>query len=620
MDAFLAVTVAGLVAGSVYALSAAGLVLTYTTSGVLNLANGAVGMVVAFAYWQLRVGWGVPGLPALLLAVLVVAPAVGVALERLVRASLVRGALAAQVVVPVALLVGLVGVAQLVWDPATPRTTPPLLPGVELRVAGVLVSGDQLLALALAAAVALLVGPLVLRSGAGTAMRAVVDDPRLAALTGVRPERLAGLSWALGAALAGLAGILLSRLVTLEALILSLLVIDALGAAALGALRSVVVAFGGALVIGLSRAYVVAYLPSSEGLTRLKNALPALLLLAVVLLRADRALRPDGRAAVPPVPPGWARPVAGATALVAAGAVVAGWGGDRAVNVAAVGLAYAVVLLSLVLLTGWGGQVSLCQMTFAGTGALAMGHLGPGRPVVGLLLAAATAAGLGALVALVAVRVQGLPLALATLGVAATADGLVFADSRLFDGGSLAVPLLLPGERAALVAIALTAGGVVLGLHAVRRGRWGRLLVATRDSSTAAAALQVHLSRVRLATWAAAAALAGLGGALLGGVRTTVAAGEFAMVTSLPVLLLAVLGGITTLTGAVLGGLALARLPVLASQLPGLASAAFLAAGLVAVVLGRLPEGVVGAFVRRSAGGPPTAALGREGRVVPAAG
>src|SRR2546421_12255691 len=91
MSAFLSFTVIGIVTGCIYGLTASGLVVTYTTSGIFNFAHGAIGMAAAYTYWQFHVGWGWPTLPALLIVLLVVPPAFGALVERVLIRPL-RGA------------------------------------------------------------------------------------------------------------------------------------------------------------------------------------------------------------------------------------------------------------------------------------------------------------------------------------------------------------------------------------------------------------------------------------------------------------------------------------------------------------------------------------------------
>jgi branched-chain amino acid transport system permease protein len=273
-------------------------------------------------------------------------------------------------------------------------------------------------------------------------------------------------------------------------------------------------------------------------------------------------------------------------------------------------LALGLIMLSLVPLTGYGGQVSLCQMTFAGLGAFAMVKLGTGGSPLALLGAAGLAAAVGAVVALPALRLQGLYLALATMAFAVMAENLFFSDSRVFGGAGTApvARMKLPGisfesERAYVMLLAVVFALVGTLVLALRRGPFGRRLAAMKDSPAACATLGLNLTVTKLAVFTFSAAIAGLGGALFGGLRQSAGQTDFIMFQSLPILLLVVIGGVTAVTGALVGGLLLSVLfPVVQETVPSLRDLVFLGTGLAGVSLGRNPDGLaidVGQRLRR---------------------
>lgn len=246
--------------------------------------------------------------------------------------------------------------------------------------------------------------------------------------------------------------------------------------------------------------------------------------------------------------------------------------------------------------------MSLCQMTFAGVGAYAMAKVGGDGTVVGILAAAGLAAFVGALVALPSLRLQGLYLALSTMAFAVLADYMFFPNEDVFGNlGALEVGRLdLPGVSFdgvrgyfVLLAIAFSLFGMLV--LRIRRGTFGRVLAAMRDSPVACATLGLSLTRTKLAVFMIAAAMAGVGGALYGGLKTSAGSTDFLMLQSLPLLLLAVIGGITSVGGALLGGMLFA-LPSLMpdTKIFGLemAKLQFLWVGLAAVTIGRNPNGV----------------------------
>lgn len=605
MSELLAFTVVGIVTGSIYAVAAGGLVLTYTTSGIFNFAHGAIGMVMAFLYWELHVRRGWPAALALLVVVVAVAPATGAVVERLLLRDLDKSSTGTSLVVTVGLLLTLLGLASTVWDPSVARTVPEFFPGRSVRFASVTVTWHQLLTVTAAAIAALSLRLLLYSTRAGMAMRAVVDDSDLAELYGASTARISTLSWALGASFAAIAGILLAPLLALDVFVLTFLVINGYAAAMVGGLTSLPRTFAGAVALGLLEAYTVGYVSGGLGfVSRLKPALPTLFLI-IVLLALPRSRLPIKRVVnarfrgVPGLKQSLLR--AGAFVLIASGVAVVS--SDLLLVNASQGMALAIMMLSLVVLTGYGGQVSLCQMTFVGLGAFVMGSVGGGDSLVGLMASAAVAAAVGALVALPALRLQGLYLALVTLAFAGLADAVVFNDPRVFGvGGALRVGrLALPfvsveGDRAYFVLLAATFALLALGVLALRRSRFGRLLSAMSDSPAACATIGLNLTFTKTGVFALSAAMAGVAGALYGGLRTSVTPNDFLLLQSLVLLLLAYLGGINSITGAFLGGMVFALLPALQQEVAWLRALTVLGAGLGAITLGRNPEGMAGAL------------------------
>lgn len=598
MTAFLAFTVLGLVTGAGYAVAASGLVLTYSTSRVFNVGHGAIGMVMAFLYWTLNVEIGLPAWASVLLVVGVAAPLLGALTERIMMRHLADAPVSASLVVTVGLLVMLIGVAQAVW-PATARPVEPFFGQNGVEIGTAFVTYHDLLTIAAAIVAAAGLYALLTFSRIGIAMRATVDNRGLLQLYGTRTAALSALSWAIGSALAALAGILLTPVVGLSYFDLTLLVISSYAAAVAGRLKSLPWTFVGALLLGLAQSYAVGYLPASELLSGLRAAIPALFLFAALLLSPQAQLRVGQIKGISGVPVPTARRalVTGAVVIAAAAAVSFAVPANQTDRLA-LGFIYGIVMLSLVPLTGYGGYVSLTQLTFVGIGAITVARLDSASPLA-LLAAAAAAAGVGVLVALPALRLQGLYLALSTLAFGLLMDKLVFqADFAFGFNGSLSVPrLALPGldlssERAYLVLAASAFVAVGLGVLALRRSRYGRILLAMRDSPAGCATLGLNLRWTRVRLFALSAGIAGFAGGLFGGLRQTVAATDFQLFNSLPLLLLAVVLGVTSVTGAGLGGMTLMVLPVVASEFPMLGGLVFLCIGIASLGLGRDPNGV----------------------------
>lgn len=625
MSAFLAFTVIGLVIGSAYAIAASGLVITYATSNVFNMAHGAVGMVMAFLYWELDVNRGLPSVLALVLVVGVVAPLFGAVIERLMMRRLVDATVTVSLTVTVGLLVMLIGLAQSLWPPEG-RNVDPFFAGRGVQLGQVFVTLHEIVTFVVGAAVAAGLYLLLNRTRTGVAMRAVVDNRTLVALHGARPARLSALAWALGSSLAALAGILLITVVTLDYFTLTLLVINAYAAAMLGRLKSLPRTFLGALLLGLLQAYylyaqqnVLPRLLSDETLASisgvlggLRAALPTIFLFIVMLLLPQERLRVGTIAGATLVRvPSWRRTAISAAVFLAA--VVGVTSVLSTSNTASLGngLVLACIMLSLVVLTGYGGDVSLGQMTFVGLGALIVARtFGGDLGLVSLLVAGLVSAAVGAAIAVPALRLRGLYLGLGTLAFAAAMDKLVFESRELgFSlGGAREVTrptilgISLASERAftILVAVAFVVFAVVV--LAIRRGRFGRFLLATRDSPAACATLGLNIVGTRVLVFAISAGMAGVAGALFAGMRVSVGAADFAMFQSLPLLLLAVVGGITSVTGALIGGLLLALSPVLQDQFPAIGGLVNALIGIAAILLGRFPNGIAGWLFHPSRG------------------
>jgi branched-chain amino acid transport system permease protein len=264
------------------------------------------------------------------------------------------------------------------------------------------------------------------------------------------------------------------------------------------------------------------------------------------------------------------------------------------------GLALAIVMLSLVLLIGYAGQISLAQLAFAGLGVLAASWL-PGQlgaSPVGLLVAAGFAGVVGAVVAVPCLRLRDLYLALGTMAFALVVEQNVLGQISGFGTDSLAFERWGPlaSDKAYFVAIA--AAFVVLAwlVVALRRGEFGRRLQAMRDSPAACTTVGLDLTRTKVQVFALAAAIAGIGGFLLAGWKGTVGKDDFSLLTgtlsALPVLLLAVVGGITVVSGAMIGALLLVAMPQVAAGYPSLRNLMILLPGLVGITLARNPDGL----------------------------
>src|SRR6478609_5339956 len=486
MSTIVSFTILGLFTGAAYAIAASGLVLTYTTTRVFNIAHGAFGMVMAFTFWDFSQRQGMPTWLALVLVLGVVAPGTGWLVQRFVTRGLGEGPVSVSLVGTVGLFVGLIGLAQYILPPA-PRTLPPFLPDKGVEIGDTYVTAHQIITIALSAVVAGLLYLLLNRTRIGTAMRASVDNPVLLRLFGGNPDRVASLSWAIGISLAALAGILLTPVIGLSYFDLTLLVINAYAAAMLGRLSSLPLTFVGAMGLGILQSFAVAYLPTEGFLSGLRAVVPALFLFVVIILMPQAQLRIGQVKGIVSAPlPSTTRSVVCGAALLGVVAVLTVSMSDANLLLLGTAATYAMVMLSLVLLTGYGGHVSLAQFTFAGVGALAYAKLEEPN-LYGLFLSAAIAALVGALVALPVLQLTGLYLALSTLAFGVLMDKLVFQAEFAFGfNGTLSAQRLtvlgtsISSNSAYVVVMVGFFVLMALALLLLRRGVVGRLLIAMR--------------------------------------------------------------------------------------------------------------------------------------------
>jgi branched-subunit amino acid ABC-type transport system permease component len=566
LNALLTATVFALFIGASLALSATGLVVTYTTTGIFNFAQGAIAMLGAFLYWQLRFDWGVPAPIAVALVVLVAAPLFGAALDRVLMRRIVDAPLVVQIVVTISLLFALLAVANYFWNFSVDPNFPAFFASSRgSSVLGVNVSWHYAITIAAGAGLAVFLRLFLYRTRTGITMRAVVDDRPLAALTGARPERASMLAWALSCSLAATAGILIAPDASLNKAALTLLVIDAFAAAIVGRLRSLPLTFAGAILLGMVKSYSATFLVLGGRWFGLQNALPAIVLLVALFfvpydrLDTSRATMSHRLFRVPKLGEAALGFAAIAVAMVASSYLFSDFEGlNRLTSV----MTIAVLLLSLVPLTGWSGQVSLGQSVFVGVGFWGFGaHFANTGNVLGFGRAALVAAVAGVLVALPALRLRGLYLALATFAIASAAGQIFYTQSGVLQNQiDYARPTLfgfdLTHQRTFLAFSCIVFGVVGLVLVAIRRSRYGRRLIAIRDSPAAAATLGVNLTRAKLVVFALSAAIAGVAGGLIA-MNQLVASNQNPIlnpVNGLSLLLFVVIGGVTFTSGAFAGG------------------------------------------------------------------
>ncbi|GGX50443.1 ABC transporter permease subunit [Streptomyces fructofermentans] len=587
-------TLAGLSVGAAAALTGIGLVVTHRATGVLNFAHGAIAMVCAFLLRQLTVEWHWPLGLAAAFTLLVVAPGIGLALERLVfrPLSVLGGDPARSLVASIGVFVLLVGGAVLVWGPGARADAPTL------------VAAEPWGLLAVVLAVAAGVTAVTRGTGFGRDSRAVVDDRALAALNGVDTNRVAAAGWAFGAFTAGLTGVLLAPYVRLDPYGMPLLVMEVLAVAVAARMRSLTVAVVVALGIGVAQSQLTRLHPTGwrEPLLQAVGTnlfVVALLVAALVLpgIGTRDALPRTATARVATPPGAWI--VAAVLFLIPLG--FAGSDLHTSVQVPALG----VILLSLVVVTGRGGQISLGQAAYAGLGALFTALLAagrfPGLPALPELAALAVAvllvAPLGLLTGWPAVRRHGLALAVATFAVGVGVSRFVFAQPYATSGLALGRPAGFEDDRAYYALELVLLAGALLAAHGLRRGRTGRALAAMRDHEEGASAAGVRVPALKVTAFVAGAALAALGGGMLGMGLRAFDPGAYDPVRGLLWFAAVVVLGADSVLGALV---AAALLVGLDEGARGGVAAALI--GLLAVLVGRFPGGPYESLRRAAAG------------------
>lgn len=613
MDKFFTFTIAGLSTAAIYAVAASGLVVTYTTSGIFNFAHGAFSMMAAFTYWQVHVAWGVPQLPAALLVVFVIGPLFGALIERVIMRGIEGTSEVVKIVVTISLMIALLGLSQVIWEPNVARPVLPFFEGKTFSILGVIVSYQRLLTMAVAVLVAVGLRLVFRRTRLGVAMRAVVDDRSLMQLNGGRPGRTSMLAWALGSCLAAVSGVLIASEQTLSATTLTLLFINAYAVAVVGRLRSLPGAFLGAVILGLAQSYAIGYIPQNSqigpvSLQSLQQAIPAIMLFIVMVLQPQDRVKAHGavRRSEPIRPPSQRLALIGGVAFVVVVAALGSLVAPADLNLLLGGFFTAAVTLSLVPLTGYAGQISLAQLTFAGIGAVAMATWGANGEPWAVLLSVGVCAVVGGLVAFPALRLSGIYLALATAAFAMFASAMFFNQVDVMPGGNRQVPRLSMGplsidsDYSQLLLFAVVFAIIGNLLIVLRRSSWGRRLTAMKDSPVACATLGLNLTSTKVGIFALSAAIAGAAGAVAG---RTFLADSLTLPGSLSITMIAVVGGIGSVAGAFLGGMILGAFPILSSMLSSNSLGVFglvsipvrdilaVSPGLMGISLGRDPDG-----------------------------
>jgi ABC-type branched-subunit amino acid transport system ATPase component/branched-subunit amino acid ABC-type transport system permease component len=610
------------VAGSLYAIVASGLVLTYSTSGVFNFAQGAVGFVSALCFYELNTGLHWPVVPAAVVSIMVLAPLIGLGLDRIMFRGLAKAGSTAQIVATVGLSVALPALGIFIVERAISLfgadipsvdnvVSPPGLGPVPASVFHLFgrttLDSNQLATLAAATVTALGLWVLVRHTRLGLDMRASVDRRDLAALRGLSPDRSSSLAWMLSTMLAGLAGVLGAPILALGSSSFTQLMLVSAAAAVFARLRSIPIAFGAGLALGIIQDLVAGYVSPHVDLLGLSTSVPyVLLFVGLLVLLIDRRRRArtvadeSPPAALLDEPAHWGRGAAWAFALTALVVYTLFIGSDFWISLIISGLCFSLIFLSFTVVTGIGGMVSLAQATFVAaagfTAAILSSH---GVPyLVALVAGVAVAMAVGALVALPALRLGGIALALATLAIAYIGDLLVFQINGVSNhnlGWNMNRPVLGPlnfnSDKSMAMLVLAVVLGVVLLIRNVQRSASGRAMLAVRSAPAAAPAVGVSPVVVKLGLFTFSAAIAGLGGVMATTYSTSITNVTFPAATGLFWLAVVVTFGVRKPAYAVVAGLVYAASPQILSYVTTSTVVPQILFGLGGVALARNPDG-----------------------------
>jgi ABC-type branched-subunit amino acid transport system permease subunit len=592
MSSYFLFLILGLGSGATYAVLGQGLVLKYRSAGVVDFAHGAVAMFIAYVFVNLR-SFGQLELPVVLiphqislnggtglntgLAIiisLVYAAVLGLVLYVLIYRPIRSASPLTRVCASVGVMLGLEAIAVLNFS-TQPVATNPIFPSSALSLAGITFPEDRLYFTGAVVIIAVALALAYRFSRFGLATRAGAENDRGAALTGISANQIAGQNWIIATVLAGAAGILIAPVASLDPNSYTLFVVPALAAALIGRFQSFWLTALAGLLIGCAQSEITKLITVWTWLPQqgLGDAIPFVVIIVVMAARSRTVLARGGETAERN--PSIGRPQAPlrtAAACFVAGLILLFVLSSVLRFAFITSLTVTCIALSVVVLTGYVGQVSLAQMSLAGIGGFMIGHIasdwGIGFPW-SLILAGLCSVPVGLVIGLPALRLRGVNLAVVTLGFAAAMDAVVF-NSSSFTGGTAGLPIKAP--RLPGLNLGITQGKtyptvifgvlvlvvvILLGLLVarLRRGPAGRMLLAIRSNERAAGSVGINVAQGKLMAFGLAAFIAGIGGALTGYMQGELTADSFAAFTSIALLAIVFVAGVGRIAGAVVAGI-----------------------------------------------------------------
>ena len=653
----------GLGSGALIAGIAVAIVLMYRGSGIINLATGGIAMLSGYCFWSLREGEiaSMGTAPALIIT-LIFTLLVGVAMELVAFRPLRNAAPLAKLVASLGVLL-IAQASMLLAFGSTQKPQPSILPSDVVTVFDVNVPVDRFILVGIIIAITIGLVALYRFTRFGLATRAASENEVSALLAGLSANQLSMVNTVLATLVAGSIGVLAASVTQLDTISLPLQVVPALAAALLARLTSFAIACAAGIGIGIINS-LIDYLstqtwwPTESGVPMpgTKELLAFLIIVAAMFLRGARIPSrgelveqslPEAPKAEKILQPAVVLAIVCAVALV-----VLPFDFRQALINSMIGT---VMALSLVVITGFVGQISVVQLALAGVAGFTVSHMAvdfgiefPLAPIIG----AAVAVLFGAVIGVSALRVRGVSLAVVTLGAAVAIANFGFVN-RTWGGGDTGSPVPAPeifginlGTQSGFRGLDGNLPSPVFGwmvlvvtvllcmfVASLRRGSFGQRMLAVRSNERASAAAAIDVRHVKLVAFSISAFVAGVAGSLYAYNFGSVSADRFGAITALALIAFAYAGGITLVSGAIFAGLisTQALLPHMMDKWLGIEGNWFLLFGGVILIFTLLqhPEGVAGAFFksreqrrarRRAASSPPTPPTSSPGRPVATAG
>ena len=562
--------VLGLGTAGAYGLLALGLLVIYRGTGIINFAQGAFAMVSAFIFWDMGTNHGVSLWLAAAIAILITTVG-GILVDLLIMRKLRQSSPLVRLIGTLAVMLGLTSAGLLVWGSQS-QFVNSLLPQnpVTIDLFGVTVTmiSDRLIIIGVVVLLAVLLSIFYRRVLIGIAMTASAEnEPGVAAL-GWSPNLLATASWALGATLAGIAGVLIAPLTSVQVEPTSLLVLPALAAALFGSFTSVSGVLVGAVIIGVVQSEVAEYGASWFGAAHslgLSDAVPLVIIILVLIVRGvSLPLRGHVLERLPAL--GGVSPIRIVFATAGVVVVLSLLVSTNILDGLLASSVACLIVLSLVVLTGYTGQISLGQFALAGMGAFVAVRLVANVAAPFLLALAGGIVAtifLGLLFALPALRTRGVNLAIITLGLGVALNSVVFQNAA-YTGGlvGITVPQItvfglslnpVTHEARYVVFSIVCVVIAVLVVRNVRRSSAGRRMIAVRSNERAAASLGINPIGIKFYAFGLSAAIAAFGGIVLAFSNRTIVFTNFDPLSSINALLYATVGGVGFIGGSVVG-------------------------------------------------------------------